>query len=381
MPETLRIGSQGPAVSDLQTKLNASAKPNPPLDVDGIFGPKTEGAARQFQRMKGLGVDGIVGPKTWEALGGTATGVLVKSEPPPAPVPILDGQVSVYSANEDYGVTPKIYYVNGIQTDAKTHGETLKTLSILTEHEITGIYNRSGGVGKWYGFVIDLKQCLDDWGSNVGHKLAETANKLVSTAINKAIDALAKKFGNAPPTDPVNIAGSIRQAVPEKARLWLIETRLKTYNEATASLFRQLSDNYGQRTIIVAHSQGNLIVSDALWAMVLAYGEDSLVNMVVRSLASPSPAWPLGIRHQRKVYGHTNDIVTLADPHNWSIITERLFNGEFGRSAGDWRKYGDKGVGIEPHKIELNMFELNFANRIRDDVGLPPISDYPEPPK
>lgn len=306
----------------------------------------------------------------------------LNTDPPAPPEPVTDGQVCPFAAEAGYASLPKIYYVNGIQTDAKTHGLTLQTLSLLTEHEVTGIYNRSGGVKKWYGFVLDFKQCLDDWGSNVGHKLAESSNSLVNRGINKALEIIHRKLRKGSSPDPVNVAGVIRNAIPEKLRLWLIETRLKTYNAATASLFRQMNENYGNRMLIVAHSQGNLIVSDALWAMVLAYGEDALVNMRVYSLASPTPAWPLGIRHQRKVYGHTNDPVPMfADPHNWTWLTKRLFSGKFGRSAGDWRKFGGQVVSVDAHKVEVNMFELNFANRIRRDLGLPPITDYPQPPK
>ena len=39
------------------------------LSVDGIFGPKTEAAVRDYQKKKELSVDGIVGPKTWTMLG------------------------------------------------------------------------------------------------------------------------------------------------------------------------------------------------------------------------------------------------------------------------------------------------------------------------
>lgn len=45
----------------MQGKLN--------LAQDGIFGPITEEAVRDFQKRKGLSVDGVVGPKTWAALG------------------------------------------------------------------------------------------------------------------------------------------------------------------------------------------------------------------------------------------------------------------------------------------------------------------------
>ena len=36
--------------------------------VDGIFGPITEGAVKDFQQSKGLAADGIVGPQTWPKL-------------------------------------------------------------------------------------------------------------------------------------------------------------------------------------------------------------------------------------------------------------------------------------------------------------------------
>jgi peptidoglycan hydrolase-like protein with peptidoglycan-binding domain len=37
-------------------------------DIDGIFGPKTETAVKDFQSGEGLTVDGIVGPQTWAKL-------------------------------------------------------------------------------------------------------------------------------------------------------------------------------------------------------------------------------------------------------------------------------------------------------------------------
>ena len=63
---TLKNGSRGSAVSDLQTKLNKLG-----FDcgkVDGIFGAKTEAAVRAFQTANGLTVDGMAGEKTLSAL-------------------------------------------------------------------------------------------------------------------------------------------------------------------------------------------------------------------------------------------------------------------------------------------------------------------------
>jgi peptidoglycan hydrolase-like protein with peptidoglycan-binding domain len=56
-----------PPVARLQFMLNFVAGTDD-LDVDGIFGPKTEAAVRGFQQNENLAVDGIVGKQTWTAL-------------------------------------------------------------------------------------------------------------------------------------------------------------------------------------------------------------------------------------------------------------------------------------------------------------------------
>ncbi len=62
----LRVGSQGSAVTTLQTQLlRHGASPGP---IDGDFGPATKAAVIRFQRSHGLDPDGIVGPQTQAAL-------------------------------------------------------------------------------------------------------------------------------------------------------------------------------------------------------------------------------------------------------------------------------------------------------------------------
>ena len=67
LPPTVKQGSKGEVVQGLQNALKARSYDFGP--VDGIFGPATEEAVKQFQREAGLDDDGIAGPKTWEALG------------------------------------------------------------------------------------------------------------------------------------------------------------------------------------------------------------------------------------------------------------------------------------------------------------------------
>lgn len=63
----LRSGSVGSAVEALQSQL---ASQGYSIAVDGIYGPGTERAVRDFQRKHDLAPDGIVGPKTISALEG-----------------------------------------------------------------------------------------------------------------------------------------------------------------------------------------------------------------------------------------------------------------------------------------------------------------------
>lgn len=66
---TLKEGSTGQAVTDLQAFLNRAYPAYSKLAVDGAFGPKTTAVVKEFQRRSGLAVDGIVGAQTWAKLG------------------------------------------------------------------------------------------------------------------------------------------------------------------------------------------------------------------------------------------------------------------------------------------------------------------------
>ncbi len=59
-------GGMAPSTEDLQRALNRNGAS---LVVDGLTGPVTREAIRDFQRRHGLAVDGLAGPKTLAALG------------------------------------------------------------------------------------------------------------------------------------------------------------------------------------------------------------------------------------------------------------------------------------------------------------------------
>lgn len=60
------MGDRGPAVRDLQRRLNRVRDTD--LPVDGIFSEDTARAVQAFQRDRGLAADGTVGPETWRSL-------------------------------------------------------------------------------------------------------------------------------------------------------------------------------------------------------------------------------------------------------------------------------------------------------------------------
>lgn len=65
---TIRKGSKGSLVKELQTDLKALGYDIGKYGVDGDFGSATESAVKAFQKAHGLKQDGIVGEKTWGAI-------------------------------------------------------------------------------------------------------------------------------------------------------------------------------------------------------------------------------------------------------------------------------------------------------------------------
>lgn len=67
----LSRGSTGERVDLVQQYLNEIAEVYsdvPTLTVEGIYGPQTQAAVRQFQTLFGLTADGVVGEQTWNTL-------------------------------------------------------------------------------------------------------------------------------------------------------------------------------------------------------------------------------------------------------------------------------------------------------------------------
>jgi len=94
---TLRRGSTGDAVKQLQMLLMLKGYDCGATGADGVFGKNTEAAVRKFQWDNGLAVDGICGPKTYAALEGASAQQLYTVHVPLLPLYKAEALVKTYS--------------------------------------------------------------------------------------------------------------------------------------------------------------------------------------------------------------------------------------------------------------------------------------------
>ena len=108
----LRKGDKGEAVKTMQKKLNESGYK---LIVDGIFGPGTETALKDYQKKNGLTADGICGQLTWTALNKPATAKTPE-------------EITIENAIKDGVITDAEYWLNALYGKITVSKENLKNL-------------------------------------------------------------------------------------------------------------------------------------------------------------------------------------------------------------------------------------------------------------
>jgi hypothetical protein len=363
-PPLLRKGSRGKYVVLLWSLLKLQKTPPQHTADLAMFDDETHNAVVKFQRENQLMCDGLVGPQTWSVLGVVLDAV---------PIPQGDGTVSAYHAaiRVPLQPSPRIYYVNGIQTDGPTHARTAYALSALTHRVVYGIYNATWAKST-LGMVVDLVQCVFDWLEATGSKVAEIRDSFVRDVVQSVVVKVRKHF------EAESVAENDDQKVTRLINLLSYAERkaltsaMFFTNRATKALYHELATHIGEIQYIVAHSQGNLITANALWAMTLLHGETSLANMQVYSLASPVPAWPRGIRYRLRTYHHDNDLVTWFNPHNWSIIWEKV---GYARAIGEYDEMPNPPEMFSPHFV-FNFGDKSFANDIRRKLDLPELKGW-----
>ena len=162
----LRQGSRGAAVTRLQQQLAAAGfNPGP---IDGIFGPRTASAVREFQAAQNIQVDAIVGPITQGRLDAPAAATPAPA-PTPAPTPVTpppEEVVDVSPATEPEGATEGVGGAASFP-GVLTGGELIKVERAGADDLWMMAYEWPAGSGKFVSWQFDNADQLESvFGAN-----------------------------------------------------------------------------------------------------------------------------------------------------------------------------------------------------------------------
>jgi hypothetical protein len=195
-----------------------------------------------------------------------------------ATFPGSDGEINEYAykeavASSQFDWTRKVVFVNGMLNTGKDHAESALALSWVQMCTVIGVYNKS--VSGWRDFA----QCVGDKNQFNGPVSFSARNKvLLGSALGgrTAVEAARRALGR---------------------------------NPAQVALFDLLRAPENRRREIFAHSQGNLILSNALQAVAAVDGRAALAGYTVHTFGSPAVTWPPGLTKYE--HGFTWDPVTF----------------------------------------------------------------------
>lgn len=215
-----------------------------------------------------------------------------------------DGDVNRYMSGEGleqrwFKPDDEVVFVNGMLNTEQDHFDAAMALSLLQGCAVVGIYNKKDG------FWRDLGQCISD-------KYQFTSNLVGDfDGWNKKVDEEYEKVrGLSTAVTRVDFVGTLIEA-----------------NKATYALYRYLiEDRSHLKTNIFAHSQGNLVTSNALTAVALALGLNVLSSIKVYSYGSPCRYWPPGI--------YREDNAFTFDPVSWLDYMPGFTSSKVGAPGG-----------------------------------------------
>jgi len=200
-------------------------------------------------------------------------------------VPAEDGAIHLYVSPEVgqktwFDTRRKAIFVNGMDNEPKDFRESAWALSTLLACPVTGVYNMTDG------FWGDLGQCITD-------KIKFDASVTGRRAFTYDDWKMLVDVGY----------GVMRKTTPNLTQATYVRSLIQR-NRATTSLYDLLqAPGYFQKGVpIFAHSQGNLITSNALTALALAQGLGAIEGRLVNSYGSPCRFWPAGIVHRNNVF-------------------------------------------------------------------------------
>lgn len=194
----------------------------------------------------------------------------------------------VYPGNIDEAIklfddSRRVIFVNGMNNNGTHHRDSAWFLSYIQLCPVIGVFNKTDGGLKDFG------QCLTDKLTIQGTAPIPGSPKIVFDAILKIEELISGK--------PLDRAEAM--------------TRYLASNPATVALFKLLRSPAAKDVPIYAHSQGNIILSNALQAVEIVDGSKAIQGREVHSYGSPTIIWPGGLNHTNNAF--TFDIIGMID--------------------------------------------------------------------
>lgn len=186
-----------------------------------------------------------------------------------------------------------VVFINGMNNTGQDHFQSAMMLSLLQMAPVIGVYNLH--VSGWQ----DFKQCIAD--KNQFNGLSMSAENKVAWEQFRTNVMSGGRGG-------FGAADAARAALSR--------------NPAAVAMFDLLRSLSGRRIDIFAHSQGNLILSNALQAIVAVDGSSALGRLVVHSYGSPAVNWPANLTRSEQAF--TFDPVTWLSGFDTSFSVSKL---------------------------------------------------------
>jgi conjugal transfer mating pair stabilization protein TraG len=183
-------GRRGPEVADVQKVLLALGYKLPTHGVDGIRGPETVAAVKEFQQANNLTVDGDPGPETIAALNKVVAnkGIQITKS--------TSADVKVSSGGQSGGKLPPL------KMDSATSGKVGELLNFIARYESGGDYNimvggkRGNLTGMTVGEVLNMQKDMRARGheSTAVGRYQYIRSTLADTAAQMSMDINSTKF-------------------------------------------------------------------------------------------------------------------------------------------------------------------------------------------
>jgi hypothetical protein len=223
--------------------------------------------------------------------------------------PKFDGQIQLYETphkkwvSQWYQPLKRVVYINGQVTTGERHMECARALSHLLMCPVIGVFNQTYGTS-FYGGTLDTLQSVGDK-LQFHEPLSGGPKRYFSRFLNRQETRTGRKPEPLPAME-----------------------KLLERNRATLATFRLLrSREVTKSTPIFAHSQGNLILSNALTAISLVDGPMSVAGREIYSYGCPTVNWPAGIKQFDSAF--TGDLIAMINPvPNFAISKVGLPTGE-----------------------------------------------------